>query len=58
MGVVHEMGSGLGAATVRDTEVPPTLAHVPCYFLLGLMFWFTRKKLSGSYLFLMETSRS
>ena len=41
----------------RDTEVPPTLPRFAATIQLGLMFWFTRKKLSGSYLFLMETSR-
>src|SRR5438552_16633322 len=28
------------------------------YLVLGLMFWFTRKKLLGSYLFLIATSCS
>src|SRR5204863_9271784 len=33
-------------------------ATVSAFLPVGLMFWFTRKRLPGSYLFLMATSRS
>src|SRR5438552_18756157 len=52
-----ECGSGLGAATVGTLRFLPHW-HKRRFCLLGLMFWFTRKKLSGSYLLLIATSRS
>jgi hypothetical protein len=48
------------AAKGRSTAVPllPLLGTLRFPYAVGLMFWLSRKRLVGSYLFLMATSRS
>jgi hypothetical protein len=50
--------NNLRGYVMQQNECANVLALKSYYFRAGLMFWFTLKKLFGSYLFLIVTSRS